>query len=335
MDSTVCMRKNHYETLGLRPTANDQEIRESFAQAMRLPHRPAELSQIGIAFDRLRNHAKRRAYDEALGLRPEQTPRVSPSVISLRMSANFGGLGSASLAQPKPTVASPVPEQPIKRIPEPQDRSKKPTCDHLASREVQVPEFLTGGSTPKRYAPVRKQSVVDWKYPAFALGSLILGAALMGAWAGAQAEDTTQDPQGPATTVALPPAKSPDARDAPVTSSPSTEPEFISPAVIERARQRIRTKASVDRRAGSGALETPVSGAADVVGSQPRALATSLPLPDAVIARTIERIGYACGGVASATPVEVDDPGTYKVTCTSGQSYQARPVYGRYHFRRW
>jgi len=64
-----------------------------------------------------------------------------------------------------------------------------------------------------------------------------------------------------------------------------------------------------------------------------RMVAASLPLPDAAIARTIGRIGYACGEVASTTPVD-GAPGVFKVTCTSGHSYQATPVRGRYHFRR-
>ena len=59
-----------------------------------------------------------------------------------------------------------------------------------------------------------------------------------------------------------------------------------------------------------------------------------MPLPNKVVARTIERIGYACGEVASTTPVEGAGSGVFTVTCTSGQSYQARPVRGRYRFRR-
>ena len=59
-----------------------------------------------------------------------------------------------------------------------------------------------------------------------------------------------------------------------------------------------------------------------------------LPLPDATIARTIERIGYACGRVVSASVVEGVD-GAFKITCSSGDAYRAAPVGGRYHFRRW
>ena len=65
------------------------------------------------------------------------------------------------------------------------------------------------------------------------------------------------------------------------------------------------------------------------------ALAASLPLPRRTIASTIARIGYPCGGVASSTAVEGGAPGVFKITCTSGHSYQAKPVSGRYRFRRW
>ena len=59
----------------------------------------------------------------------------------------------------------------------------------------------------------------------------------------------------------------------------------------------------------------------------------SMPLPNSVIARTIHRIGYACGDVASTTAVE-GAVGVFNMTCTSGQTYQASPVRGRYHFRK-
>jgi hypothetical protein len=37
---------------------------------------------------------------------------------------------------------------------------------------------------------------------------------------------------------------------------------------------------------------------------------------------------------ASTTAIE-GSPGVFKVNCTSGDSYKATPVRGRYHFRRW
>ena len=64
-----------------------------------------------------------------------------------------------------------------------------------------------------------------------------------------------------------------------------------------------------------------------------QATPASLPLPDRVVARTIHKIGYACGQVASTSAVD-GQPGVFNVTCTSGHSYRAAPVHGRYRFRR-
>jgi hypothetical protein len=59
-----------------------------------------------------------------------------------------------------------------------------------------------------------------------------------------------------------------------------------------------------------------------------------MPLPNSVIANTIGRIGYPCGEVASTVPIDGAAGGVFKVTCTSGHSYRAAPVNGRYRFRR-
>jgi hypothetical protein len=63
-------------------------------------------------------------------------------------------------------------------------------------------------------------------------------------------------------------------------------------------------------------------------------IAADLPVSTKLIARTIERIGYRCGDVSSAAPAEGKAQGVYRITCSSGQTYQATPVRGRYHFRR-
>lgn len=62
-------------------------------------------------------------------------------------------------------------------------------------------------------------------------------------------------------------------------------------------------------------------------------VAASMPLPHRTVARTLDRIGYRCGTVTSTTPVD-GSSGVYKVNCTSGQSFQAKSVNGRYRFRR-
>lgn len=195
--------------------------------------------------------------------------------------------------------------------------------------------FHLTGSKPKPYARVRKQQVTEWKFPRLAFGSAILGVVLVGTLAAAHANDGPANSPGSTLTVPLPAAKpSSDVRVA--GSSSSVEPEFISPAVIERARQRIRARVSVKGVAsGSAQVERQLGGAPVDSRKQATSLAAKLPLPNHVVARTIERIGYACGDVASVVALEGGEPGEYKVTCTSGQSYQARPVHGRYHFRRW
>jgi hypothetical protein len=51
----------------------------------------------------------------------------------------------------------------------------------------------------------------------------------------------------------------------------------------------------------------------------------------AAIAQTIGRIGYPCGRVASTSHILGN---VFKVTCTSGDSYRAAPINGRYRFKR-
>jgi outer membrane biosynthesis protein TonB len=62
----------------------------------------------------------------------------------------------------------------------------------------------------------------------------------------------------------------------------------------------------------------------------------SLPLPGAVVARTIERIGYPCGGIASSARIKGAAGETaYRITCTSGDTYRANNKSGRFRFRKW
>lgn len=158
---------------------------------------------------------------------------------------------------------------------------------------------------------------------------VILGGVLIGVSVGAHAQDAPLKSRGSTLPVVLPAVNSSLDRVAePAAPSSVGEPDFVSPEVIERARKRIRARTSVDPLRSRGAQDADNGRHASVI-------AAKLPLPNTVIARTIERIGYACGAVASVTALEGDEPGAYKVKCTSGQSYQARPLHGRYHFRRW
>lgn len=179
-------------------------------------------------------------------------------------------------------------------------------------------------------------NVMKSKYPALACPSVILAIALVGASAAAHAGDIPTKSPASAVNGALPAATPSSGTAAPPAPSSSVGGlEFISPEVIERARQRIRARALLARVRSGSAEDRAPAGPAVETRQQAPALPAKLPLPNTLVARTIERIGYACGAVASATALEGDEPGMYKVTCTSGQSYQARPVHGRYHFRRW
>ncbi|WP_332811971.1 hypothetical protein [Sphingomonas sp.] len=58
------------------------------------------------------------------------------------------------------------------------------------------------------------------------------------------------------------------------------------------------------------------------------------PLGDAEIARTIDRIGFACGRVVSSEAV-ASAQGIYKINCSSGESYQGTTKQGHLFFRPW
>ncbi len=176
-----------------------------------------------------------------------------------------------------------------------------------------------------------------WKRPGLTIGGLLLGVGIVGGVAGIAAGGDVQA----SVTVPVPAAKPVANADAPsavlggaeaqagepvrsrVARAPRTHP-LSSPGLAEEE------LVSLSHAVASAPLET-AEGTSDAAVAQ--AVPASLPLPSAVIARTIERIGYSCGSVASATPVEGRH--AFKITCSSGQAYQAAPVGGRYRFRRW
>jgi hypothetical protein len=68
----------------------------------------------------------------------------------------------------------------------------------------------------------------------------------------------------------------------------------------------------------------------------PAPRASKPPLPDAVIARTIERIGYPCGAVSGSALVSAGEgERVYRISCTSGRSYRASDRTGRFRFKEW
>jgi hypothetical protein len=221
-------------------------------------------------------------------------------------------------------------------------------------------EPLTGDDRPHDF-PVSERFGVDiapfeWKRTGTVLGAVLLGACVFGGLAGwwSASDVGKASPPEKAASVPLPTAK-PITADTASLAAPLPVPvdaQFDRPRHVASAAERTpaerpRTIAEVQpQELQPEASETrdelapqsePVVGASDAAVAEPAAASTaaaSMPLPNKVIARTIERIGYSCGSVASTNAIEGGAPGVYKITCTSGQSYQASPVNGRYRFRR-
>jgi hypothetical protein len=376
MASTVKTRLNHYEVLGLAPGATDADIAHAFAREAS-PYRPrpiGELAQVTLAFETLRDPARRRAYDASLAPKPEPKPEADPApsrwerdgwpfVASARVSSTELPSIDTLLrpirrarpeARPEPlaerraapfVAAPPKPEEPRRPAAETKPRLT-PLTPRDRALEAAVEERLHEA----------EDGAVEWKRPALIAGALLAGAGLLGAWAGWEAGDEAEAEQPEqAVTLEVPQAEAP--APAPIVASPPA-----APSIVAEARPARRTRDTAPATARIGRAEPPpqpkvaqVQQAAEAVQLeevapeelaseiavvQPPAAAAAattakLPLPDSVVARTIRRIGYACGQVASATAVDGGAPGVFKVTCTSGDSYRAAPVRGRYHFRRW
>ena len=89
MASTVKTRPNHYEVLGLTPTASSDEIARAFAMEISIfrPHGFGGIADVTVAYETLRNPARRRAYDAALGLNAKREPEPE----HLLSSSGVGG----------------------------------------------------------------------------------------------------------------------------------------------------------------------------------------------------------------------------------------------------
>ncbi|HEV8408080.1 MAG TPA: hypothetical protein VGQ34_09105, partial [Sphingomicrobium sp.] len=130
---------------------------------------------------------------------------------------------------------------------------------------------------------------------------------------------------------ARPAHTAPQRKAPPATWIAVNEPQPAAPASDQGEGQSLPSEAVAQQSSdAASAAETPAAATDSAPAST--ALAT-LPLANATIARTIERIGYGCGRVVSATGVE-GSSGVFNITCSSGDTYRAAPVRGRYHFRR-
>ena len=209
-----------------------------------------------------------------------------------------------------------------------------------------VEQIRASGRNEKDRLRGADRPAIEWRRPLWAVGGLVLGIGLLGGAAGIVAGGDVQD----SVTVAVPAAK-PVARSAVPSeqlASSLIEMQPGQPARAESAALRMEDRRPArqpvlrENESPDAAVQTESSATeGDALANDPLApmptaaepIAASLPLPNNVIARTIERIGYSCGEVASAAPA--GGQGVFKITCSSGQTYQAAPVGGRYRFRRW
>lgn len=362
MVSSVRSRPNHYETLGLTPSASEEEVAEAFARKMgELRWHPVgSKAVLCIAYETLRNAAKRREYDRSLGLIPSSAPRqwgfaVTPQRWSF-IAAEPADPGFTPAAEPhvtaeparepaaEPRTASFIASS-LRDLARPIARDASPSAPprQAPAVERQIEQILTApiaeddASTERRFG---------WARPVLAVGGFIVAAGLVGTLAGMSVTDNGAPASAnPSSSVGRPVAKpSANAAPSPVLASNDLKTEESvhaksKPALPRHgptawARRQVRQLQSGDIAA---AATTPgVELASDQLAVDPLApqpAAAKMTLPDGVVARTLDRVGYNCGEVASTSPVE-GSSGTFRVTCTSGKTYQAKSVHGRYRFSR-
>ena len=370
MDSTVKVRPNHYELLGLSPTAKLDEIDEAFARELRLPRAFGSLAEFTVAYETLRDPAKRKAYDASI-FKPEAKPEPKPA-LSLAGRLEGAALAMRPVAQHSTSPSRPIAIPRLRPEPRPQARTapsvtallRQPSTPIMPERDpvprmvAESPRPTEAMTSPRTDSLTRSDDVLrepavsrarhdwrdptQWKLPALAAGALVLAVG-GGAWMGVESGNVAeQDQLKPAVTLKVPPAK---AASSVVASSDDRETSFAEeqPAIPKPAatpRKIVRPPLQIDlpdeQPTEVAALEQQqrAIAAEDVAAPSPAVSATAaeMPLPNSVIARTIGRIGYPCGQVASTAAL--DGAGVFKVTCTSGHAYRAAPVNGRYRFKR-
>ena len=349
----------HYDTLGVSPNATVEEIAGAFARAMNglMPRPVATIARLSVAYDTLRDPQKRRAYDASLKPAPKpayalQWSQTSPKAPAMAL---VDRLTRPVLAQRPEDVApfdaEPVSEkiEPIPPTPEPEVAKPAPPTPTASvirpeARETIDPRrhvlMMNDDRADGRASLREDQNAIDWKKVAVAVGWPVLGIAMIGAVAGLAVGMVSMDQQPPdALKVALPPSEpSLDRAEATLPAQPVADGEQvrIPRAAVTRARmpQQLPAPAAEPQEVAEAAPDplAPIAEPAEASEQPaPQVASARMPLSNQTIARTIGRIGYSCGSVAS---VEGGASGVFKVTCTSGDTYRASPVRGRYHFRR-
>ncbi|MBW0006441.1 MAG: hypothetical protein JO335_01880 [Sphingomonas sp.] len=351
MVSAVRSRPNHYELLGVGPAASIEEISQAFARKMSLfgAHLMAEAPQISVAYETLRDPARRQAYDRTIGFNVGTEARAWGFTVApprwMPVVAPVGGVPPAPEPHVEVEPRSEAGNSRAAAIGESLRELARPERPTVETRDVPLPEpdaeslvdlYERMGEERSR---AFRETRFGWKKPAIAAGGLLLGAGLIGGIAGFSVKDSAQSAKAePALSVALPDATTP--TNAP---EPAQADSLITPELPRAAAASTRRRIPQPQRPTGGSIawaddiakglstDAPAVGQAAGDAQPTEVVQASLPISKNVIARTIERIGYRCGEVASTAPAGA---GAFTVTCSSGQSYQARPVRGRYRFSR-
>jgi len=368
MGSPVKSRPNHYDILGLAPGASAEEIARAFAKEMSIAGAQpiGAAAKICAAYETLRDPTRRREYDRSIGIAPEPQPQPRQWAFPAPQS-NWAPLHAS--ARPAITVApepKPKPEpdaiaerasriaetlrelaRPIAATPPPEPAAPEKSSYSI---EPDIRELLAVGSEEPADVDDR---AFDWRRPAMAVGGLVVAAGLIGAVAGLWVRGDTDPAQTePAVTTSIPAARAHAVTAAPEPAVEATFREGHARAAVPTVRanraappQQLAQRPSIETEplgnhfvesaTEQAATQDPLAPAAVAASTPaPAAVAADLPLPGKLVARTIERIGYSCGSVTSSAAID-GASGVFKVTCSSGQTYRAAPVHGRYRFKRW
>lgn len=351
MLSTTTARPTYYEMLGLSPTATSGEIDKAFERAVSSfrPRPFGSTASASVAYATLRDPAKRRAYDASIGLQPKPEPKVLvPTRVELKFQRGWAHApfmaAAPALDQPKPPRQDPPAAAPAAPPPQPLEVEREARAPTLSIKD-QVEALMARSSDPDS---AREPLLSEWSRPGLTIAALLFAAAAVGAFAGLKSVETIE-PQEPAqaATIGLPVAKpgaakavvAPDAQASRSTAAPQRPTRTSLAPVPDRRKAPAEVLAAIPADSITESIQVVQAATSAPIADSPAAeqqvASAALPIAKRDIARTIQKIGYSCGAVDSAIPVEGGDGGVFKITCSSGATYRAAPIRGRYHFRKW